>query len=71
MALDLEIKLRVSISVICPAMYVRLHGHIKYRVPLIEKSRASCTGGRSPPSFSHLVIIITGLNNLYGCTFSP
>ena len=28
-------------------------GHIKDPVPLIEKSRASCPGGRFPPSFIH------------------
>ena len=33
-------------------------------VSLIIKSRASCPGGRSPPSFIHQVIIITGLNKL-------
>ena len=38
-------------------------GHID-PVPLIEKSRASCPGGRSP-SFIHQLIIITGLNKLY------
>ena len=26
-------------------------GHIQYPVPLIEKSRASCAGGRFPPSY--------------------
>ena len=40
-------------------------GHIKDPVPLIEKSRTLCTGGRFPPSFIHQVIIITGLNRLY------
>ena len=35
-------------------------GHIKDPVPLIEKSRASCPGGRFPPGFIHQVIIITG-----------
>ena len=34
--------------------------YIKDSVPLIEKSRASCPGGRFPP-FIHQVIIITGL----------
>ena len=40
---------------------------IKYPVPLIEKSRASCPGGRFPPCFIYQVIIITGLNKLYDC----
>ena len=39
-------------------------GHIKDHVPLIEKSRESCPGGRFPPSFIHQVII-TGLNKSY------
>ena len=39
-------------------------GHIKDPVPLIEKSRTSCPGGRCPPSFIHQVIIITGVNKL-------
>ena len=39
-------------------------GHIKDPVPLIEKSSASCPGGRFPPSFIPRVIIITGLNKL-------
>ena len=30
-------------------------GHIKDPVPLIEKSRALCSGGRFPPSFIHQV----------------
>ena len=34
----------------------------KRSVPLIEKSRALCPGGRFPFSFIHQVIIITGLN---------
>ena len=46
-------------------------GHIKDPVPLIEKSRTSCPGGRFPPSFIHQVIVITGLNKLYDCMFSP
>ena len=46
-------------------------GHIKDPVPLIEKSRASCPGGGVPPSFIHQVIIMTGLNKLYDCMFSP
>ena len=45
-------------------------GHIKYPVPLIEKSRALCPGGRCPSSFIHQVIIITGPNKLYDCMFS-
>ena len=36
-------------------------GDIKDPV-LLEKSRASCPGGRVPLSFNHQVIIITGLN---------
>ena len=44
-------------------------GHIKDPVPLIEKSRASCPGGRVSPSFIHQVIIITGLNTLYDCIY--
>ena len=46
-------------------------GHIKDRMPLIEKRRGLSPGGRFPPSFIHLVIIITGLNKLYNCMFSP
>ena len=37
-------------------------GHIKDTLPLVEKSRASCPGGRFPPSSIHQVIMITGLN---------
>ena len=40
-------------------------GHLKDPVPFVEKSRASCPGGRFPPSFIHQVIIITGLNKSY------
>ena len=39
--------------------------YIKYPVPLIEKSRPSCPGGRFPSSFILQVIIITRLNKLY------
>ena len=46
-------------------------GHIKDPVPLIEKGRVSCPGGTCPPSLIHQVIIITGLNKLYNCMFSP
>ena len=46
-------------------------GHIKDPVPLIEKRRGLSPGGRFPPSFIHQVIIITGLNKLYNCMFSP
>ena len=46
-------------------------GHIRDPVPLIQKSRASCLGGRLPPSFIHQVILITGLNKLYDSMFSP
>ena len=46
-------------------------GHIKDSVPLNEKSRALCPGGRFPPSFIHQVIIIPGLNKLYNRMFLP
>ena len=46
-------------------------GHIKDPVPLITKRRGLSPGGRFPPNFLHLVIIITGLNKLYTCMFSP
>ena len=46
-------------------------GHIKDPVPLIEKRRGLSPGGRFPPSFIHQVIIITGMNKLYNCIFSP
>ena len=46
-------------------------GHIKDPVPLIAKRRGLSPGGRFPPSFIHQVIIITGLNKLYNCMFSP
>ena len=54
-------------------MYSRVwpSGRIKDPVPLIEMSRASCPGGRLPPSFIHQVILITGLNKLYDCMLSP
>ena len=39
-------------------------GHIKDPVPLVEKSSASCPGGRFCPSFIHQVIMNTGLNKL-------
>ena len=39
-------------------------GHIKDPVPLIAKRRGLSPGGRFPPSFIHLVIIIAGLNKL-------
>ena len=39
-------------------------GHIQNPIPLIEKSRALCTGGRFSASFINQVIIITGLNKL-------
>ena len=45
-------------SRVCP------NGYIKVPVPLIERSRASCPGGRVSPSFIHQVII-TGLNKLW------
>ena len=40
-------------------------GRIKDPVPLTEKRRGLSPGGRFPPSFIHVVIIITGLNKLY------
>ena len=46
-------------------------GHIKDPVPLIAKRRGLSPGDRFPPSFIHQVIIITGLNKLYNCMFSP
>ena len=46
-------------------------GQIKDPVPLIERRWGLSPGGRFPPSFIHQVIIITGLNKLYGCMFSP
>ena len=46
-------------------------GHIQDPVPLIEKRRGLSPGGRFTPSFIHQVIIITGLNKLYNCVFSP
>ena len=42
-----------------------------FPVPLIDKRRGLSPGGRFPPSFIHQVIIITGLNKLYNCMFSP
>ena len=56
---DLDMSSRVCVT-----------GHIKDPVPLIEKSRAFCPGGRFPPSFIHQGSIITGLNKLYDCMFS-
>ena len=54
-------------------MYSRVYatGHIKDLVPLIEKRRGLSPGGRFPPSFIHQLIIITRLNKLYNCMFSP
>ena len=43
----------------------------RLQVVYIEKSRALCPSGRFPPSFIHQIIIITGLNKLYDCMFSP
>ena len=40
-------------------------GHTQYPLPLIDKSRTSCPGGRFPPGFIHQVTIIAGLNKLY------
>ena len=45
-------------------------GHIKDPVPLIEKSRATCPGGRFSPRFINQAIIITGLNKLYMTVYS-
>ena len=57
----------------CLGVYSRVYatGHIKYPVPLIEKRRGLSLGGLFPSSFIHQVIIITGLNKLYNCMFSP
>ena len=52
-------------------VYATGHIYIKDPVPLIEKRRGLSPGGRFPPSFIHQVIIITGLNKLYICMFSP
>ena len=54
-------------------MYRRVYatGHIKDPMPLIAKRRGLSPGCRFPPSFIHQVIIITGLNKLYDCMFSP
>ena len=49
---------------------IDMSSHV-YAIRAIEKSRASCPGGRFPPSFIHQVIVITGLNKLYDCMFSP
>ena len=56
-----------SKALVCPA--VSATRHIKDPMPLIEKSRAACPGGRCP-SFVHQVIIIVRLNKLYDCMFS-
>ena len=50
--------------------HVCVTGHITNPVPLSEKSRASCPGGKFPPSFVHQ-LIITGLRKLLDCMFSP
>ena len=44
-------------------------GHMKDPVPLIKKRRGLSAGGRFLPSFIHQVIIITGLNKLYKCSY--
>ena len=49
---------------------VHATGHIKDPLPLIAKRRGLSPGGRFPPSFIHQVII-TGLNKLNNCMFSP
>ena len=70
-------ELNISASPQCSASglgmssLVYATGHITYPVPLIEKRRGLSPGGRFPPSFIHQVILITGLNKLYNCTFSP
>ena len=51
--------------------FVYATGHIIDPLPLIEKRRGLSPGGWFPPSFIHQVIIITGLNKLYNCMFSP
>ena len=48
----------VSVSGIYNVVYIKYLYHATYR-------RASCPGGRFPPSFIHQVIIITSLNNFY------
>ena len=50
---------------------VYVTGHIIDPVPLIDKRRGLSPGGQFPPSFIHQVIIITRLNKLYNCMFSP
>ena len=55
-----------SKALVCPAVSV----HLKSPMPLIEKSRASCPGGRFPLRSIHQVII-AGLKKLYDCMFSP
>ena len=44
-------------DLVCPVVFCVIW-YIKDPLPLIEKSRASCTNGRFPPSFIHQVIII-------------
>ena len=39
-------------------------GHVQGPVPRIEKSRASCSDGRFPPSLIHQVFINTIANKL-------
>ena len=49
----------------------RLYDWAYERSRATSKRRGLSPGGRFPPSFIHQVIIITGLNKLYNCTFSP
>ena len=46
-------------------------GDIKGLVPLIEERRGLSPGGQFPPGFIHRVNIITGLNELCNCMFTP
>ena len=50
---------------------VGMTGHVKDPVLLTEKRSTSFPGGRFPPSFIQQIIIITGLNKLRDCMFSP
>ena len=55
----------------CMSSLVYATGHIKDPVPLIGKRRGLSPAGWFPPSFIHQAIIITGLDKLYKCMFSP
>ena len=74
--LSVRVRAGLNISIFKGlGMYSRVYatGHIKDPVPLIAKRRGlSPGGGRFPPGFIHqVIIIITGLNKLYNCMFSP